>query len=338
VIRFGVIGLGFMGRTHLANLARHKRAQVAAVHDVEPDRLFGPLAPGGGNLDAGGKPWDESEVRRCPSAQELLSAEDLDAVVVATPSHLHARFCLQALKAGKHVFCEKPMALSLADCDRMLAAAARSRRVLMVGHCIRFWGEYVAAAKIARSRRHGALRAMRLTRRGGYPSFGARNWFADYRQSGGALLDLHIHDVDYALFLLGPPRAVRAFGYVGATGGVDHVVAWYDYGRGGPVVEVEGSWVPGAAPFEMAFAMHFERASLEYSLRGGTGLQLYARRAEKVQVPAVSAYEAEMDHFIRRVLAGRCSLVVPPESSRLSVAVALAEGRSIRTHRRVPLP
>jgi len=130
----------------------------------------------------------------------------------------------------------------VADCDRMLAAADAAGRQLMIGHCIRFWGEYAEAARIARSGQYGPVRTLTLTRYGAIPSFGARNWFHDPAKSGSAVLDLHIHDVDYALFALGKPASVRARGVPGPAGGTHHVVADYDYGSDGPVVSAEGAW------------------------------------------------------------------------------------------------
>lgn len=175
MVRFGVLGLGFMGRTHLASLARHAEAKVVAVCDTEPERLAGSLAPGGGNVPVRGAAWEESGLRRVGKPEEVFAAADVDAVVLAVPTYLHADLAVAALLAGKHVFCEKPMALNLSDCDRMIAAARKGERVLMVGHCLRFWGEYLAAAEIVRSRELGHLQSIILTRRGAVPQFGARN-------------------------------------------------------------------------------------------------------------------------------------------------------------------
>ncbi|KPK84191.1 MAG: hypothetical protein AMJ81_06275 [Phycisphaerae bacterium SM23_33] len=338
MLRFAVLGLGFMGRTHLATLAARPQAEIRAVHDSDPQRLTRPLAPGGGNIETGAAGWDESAVRRCQTLEEILNDEDIDAVVVATPSHLHARLSCAALAAGKHVFCEKPMALKLADCDRMLAAAGKAGRTLMIGHCIRFWGEYAAAAEIVRSGRFGRLQLLTMSRRCGVPTFGARGWFTDHKKSGGALLDLHIHDVDYALYLLGPPRSVRARGLRGPSGGYDQVLSWYDYGRAGPVVQLEGGWSAGEdIPFVMSFRMCLERATLVYAMDKRPTLWLYSDSAEELQAPAVSGYEAEMDHFIRCIRSGKPSRVVPPESSRQSVALALAEAQAIRSGRAVEI-
>ncbi len=332
MVRFGVLGLGFMGRTHLATLARHAEAVVAAVHDPEPDRLLGPLGPGGGNLDTGWRTWDASKVRRCKSAEEIFEDPDIDAVVVAVPSYLHAELSCAASMAGKHVFCEKPMALTVQDCDRMISCARKAERVLMIGHCIRFWPEYAAAAEAVRSGEHGKLRMLLMSRRGAVPSFGARGWFTDHLKSGGALLDLHIHDVDYALFVLGKPQAVQARGEIGPSGGLDQVVTWLDYGPDGPIVQLEAAWMPGAGvPFVMDFRMYFEHASLVYSSDAAQPLKLYGDAARDLEVGAASAYGVEMDHFIKCLRVGMASNVIPPESSRLAVALALAAGRSVRT-------
>ena len=336
MLRFGVLGLGFMGRTHLASLARQPGVTVVSVHDPEPDRLGGSLAAGGGNLEIAGGAWDDSKVRRCASAEEIIQDEGIDAVVVAVPTYLHAELSSAVLAAGKHVFCEKPMALTLRDCDRMIAAARKAERVLMIGHCLRFWGEYAAAAEIVKTRQFGRLRSIIMSRRGGVPGFGARGWFTDHTKSGGALLDLHIHDVDYALFVLGKPESVQARGDVGPSGGIDRVVSWFDYGSEGPIVQMEGSWMAGAGvPFVMSFRMYFEAASLVYSSDSRRPMQLYSDAAHDVDVSAVSAYEAEMRQFIRCVQLGMDSNVVPPESSRQAVALALAEAKSVRTGRPV---
>jgi len=337
MMRFGVIGLGFMGRAHLATLAAHPAAGVVAVHDIEPDRLGAELMPGGGNLATGAAAWDPSAVRRCKELTEVLD-DAIDAVVVATPTDLHADMACAALAAGKHVFCEKPMALTVADCDRMLSAAASAGKVLMVGHCLRFWGEYAAAADLVRSGRFGPLRSVRLWRRGGLPDFGARNWFADPKRSGGVVMDLHVHDADYALLLLGVPRAVRARGVAGGAGaGLAEVVASYDYGPSGPVVELSAGWLCGqGVPFVMGFEMALDAATILYASDAEPTLRVYAADGQRVgPVPSGGGYQAEIDHFIRCATAGGASDLADPASSRQAVALAVATAESCRTGQEV---
>ena len=337
MIGFAVIGLGGMGRTHLSSLAGHGQAEVVAVHDSDPQRVAGSLAPGGVNLETGARPWDESSVRRCAKLEEILRDETAEAVVVATPSHRHAELTRAALAAGKHVFCEKPMALTVGDCEAMLSAAAAADRRLMIGHVLRFWGEYVAAAEVVRSGRLGALRGLWLSRLCGVPDFGAGGWFLDEAKSGGALMDLHVHDVDYALSLLGMPQAIRARGQVGPSGGYDRVFAWYDYGAEAPAVQMEGVWTAGRdAPFVMAFRMYFEQGTLDYrSDRQPALLSFGPDGPLELDVGGESGYAVEMDHFIGCIARGADSDVAPPQSSRDAVALAAATAESIRTGKEV---
>lgn len=337
MIGFAVIGVGGMGRTHLSSLARHEQAEVVAVHDSDARRIAGSLAPGGVNLETGAKPWDESSVRRCAKLEEVLGDAAVEAVVVATPSHVHAELTRTALGAGKHVFCEKPMALTVGECESMLSAAAAADRRLMIGHVLRFWGEYVAAAEVVRSGRLGELRGLWLSRLCGVPDFGAEGWFLDHARSGGALMDLHVHDVDYALSLLGKPRAIRARGQVGPSGGYDRVFAWYDYGAEGPAAQMEGVWTAGRdAPFVMAFRMYFEAGTIDYRSDRQPALVSFGPDGPlEMDVSAESGYAVEMDHFIGCIARGADSDVAPPPSSRDAVALAVATAESARTGKEV---
>jgi predicted dehydrogenase len=244
---------------------------------------------------------------------------------------------VQALQAGKHVFVEKPMALRVQDCDRMLAAAAQARKLLMVGHVLRFWPEYTVAAEVVSSGQYGKLRSLLMSRHGAAPHFGARDWFMDHTKSGGALLDLHIHDVDFTLGLLGMPKAVQAAGRTGPSGGYDHVMCSYDYGPAGPMVHAEASWTPGKdSPFVMAFRMELERATLLYSSNAQPTLGLFDEKGRpKLKAPEGSGYLREIQHFIECIRKGVPSSIAPPISARNSLAVAMAEAKSIRTGRMV---
>ena len=329
MIRFGVLGLGFMGRSHLASLPAIDGVEVAAVYDPVDERLNGPLDPGGGNLDTGGSAADTSGIRRADSVAEVLEA--VDAVVVATPSYLHADLTCEALSAGKHVFCEKPMALSVADCDRMIAASKSAGKQLMIGHVLRFFGEYAAAASAVRSGEYGPLLSIAMLRQCGVPTFGARGWFADYARSGGPVLDLHIHDVDFTLHLLGAPRAVRSTAWTASDGVSGEIHTTYDYGPDGPVVTAAGGWSPGAGqPFVASFRMCFESTTLAYSTTGG-GLVRYGPDGAETLPGDVGGYFAEMVDFVDAVRNGTPSETCPPTSSRSAVALALAEIESART-------
>jgi predicted dehydrogenase len=337
VIRFAVIGLGAMGRTHLASLVHHPEAQVSAVCDADPERLAGPLAPGGGNIDTGSAGWSEADPARRADPDEVLVDDSVEAVVVATPSDLHAELSCRALAAGKHVFCEKPMALTSADAERMRSAAAAADRRLMIGHVLRFWGEYAAAAEVVGDGRFGRLRAGSFTRLCETPGYGARSWFQDAARSGGALFDLHVHDSDYALSLLGPPGQIDAAGRTGPSGGYDLVLSRWRYGEGGPDLHLECAWAAGAGSgFAMGFRLYFERGTIDYRSDRKAALRMSGPDGPvEPAVPPAGGYQREMAHFIECIRAGADSEVAPPISSRKAVALTEATAESIRAGRTV---
>ena len=138
----------------------------------------------------------------------LVSARDVDVVVVCTPNALHAEQSIAALAAGKHVFCEKPMATSVADGEAMLAAAARHDRLLLVLHP---WRHHDAVIALRDAIAAGELgRVVRTHGYGVHADWGPSGWFADPALAGGgALVDMGIHAIDTARFLLGEPEARR---------------------------------------------------------------------------------------------------------------------------------
>src|SRR5450759_1854529 len=124
-MRIGLIGLGFMGSTHLKALTNIPGAQLTAVMDLDEKRLSGDLSGIQGNLGGPAQAMDFSHVSRYRSVKEMAGDANVDAVDVCLPTHLHAPVTLQLLRTGKHVLVEKPMALDGATCDRMVAEAGK---------------------------------------------------------------------------------------------------------------------------------------------------------------------------------------------------------------------
>jgi predicted dehydrogenase len=258
------------------------------------------------------------------------------------------------------------MALRLADCDRMIAAAGtastRRRRSpaapsLMIAQCIRFWPQYEKIKEMVDAGEIGRVQFSSLRRLAAKPVYSTGNWLMDHRKSGGALLDLHVHDVDFAHYLLGVPERVAACGSTGPSGGIDHVVATYHYGpppradrhtvkpgaarAPGCYAVIEGGWMFHAPwPFEMAITVVGERGTLDWTMSRGPELFHYAGEAAPRRIPVAdgTGWTRELDYFIDCVLAGRPVERCTPTSSRMSIGLALLEERAIRTGRFVRLP
>ncbi|HVW85966.1 MAG TPA: Gfo/Idh/MocA family oxidoreductase, partial [Bryobacteraceae bacterium] len=142
-----VAGLGFMGATHLKAWRQIPAARLVAVQSSDEAKLAGDLTSISGNLGSGGEKMDFSGIRKYGAVGALLQDPDIDAIDLCVPTDQHAPLAIAALRAGKHVFLEKPMALDPSGADAVRRAAEESGRVLMVGHVLRFSPAYRRASK-----------------------------------------------------------------------------------------------------------------------------------------------------------------------------------------------
>ncbi len=273
------------------------------------------------------------------SFEDLLNDPALDVLDLCLPTYLHAEFTIRGLEAGKHVICEKPMAMNTEEAKRMIAASEKSGRRLMIAHCIRFWPEYEILTELVQSKRLGKLLSLNLTRYGAFPTWSWEGWLEDENKSGGGALDMHIHDTDYALYLLGEPDDIRSRGTVDAKG-ASHAFTTMTFGD--VVVQAEGGWnLPSSAPFKMAFRAVFERGLANFD---GGPLTVYEEGKEPV-VPEIArmaskgsggnisdlgGYYYELAYFYDQLKSGQPQSKLTPESSLSSLATCLEEIRQIK--------
>ncbi len=331
-LRFGICGLGCMGRGHFARLYQNPRAQITAVCDANEARRCGDWNDELGNIDlvrtrGGRAPLGGMAQYGTPA--ELIADPNVDAVLITLPTVFHADVAVQALEAGKHVLCEKPMALRPADCDRMIRAAEKAGRCLMVAQCLRFWPQYTLIKELVDGGRLGRVRHVALRRVGSPPTYSAGNWLLKAEQSGGALLDLHVHDIDFAHYLLGVPATIYARGAVGLSGGIDHIVSLYSYEDGRFAVLEGGWWRAPTCPFDMEIMVQGEEGTLHWQSSAGPDVHLHrAGAATEVLTAGGDALAAEQEYFLDAVLNNRSVERCSPQSTRTSVVLAWLERRS----------
>ena len=333
MLRAGICGFGGLGHVHANTLWQLPGVRLVAVCDKRPGQLVPGTIPI--NVATGKGAFDIRTCHTYTAVGDLLRHEALDVLVTALPTDLHAEIAIQGLEAGCHVFSEKPMALTVRQCDQMLAASRRADRRLMIGQCLRFWPEYIALKDAIRDRTYGRLQALSLERIGGLCTWSADNWFNDVRRSGGAILDLHLHDVDWVLHALGRPAGITAGGRVGPTGGIDDVTAVWDY-PDGLVVTLRGSWL--YAGFTMNFRAMFDNAVLEFGFPPDPGLHVIRRRdarRTKLKLKAASAYVQEMKYFLDCARGRHTNERCPPESTRESIRLTRLEETAIARGRRL---
>ncbi len=165
MIRVGIVGIGFMGWIHWLAYQRMGGARVTAISTRNPQRLAGDWRGIQGNFGPPGEQVDLQGVSAYAKLDDLLNDSQVDLVDITLPNSLHADVAVRALEAGKHVLCEKPMALTLADCERMVAAAKKAGRLLMIGHVLPFFPEYDWALGVIRGGDYGKVRGRRVSPR-----------------------------------------------------------------------------------------------------------------------------------------------------------------------------
>jgi predicted dehydrogenase len=333
MVRVGILGMGFIGQQHFGTWKDVEGAEVVAVADKEIDRVAEAATAIGGNIgDAA--PIDLSGLQRYTSLEAMLDAGGLDVVDVCLPTFLHPPLVETAFTAGVHVICEKPMALDVEKCDEMLAAAEESGKMLFLAHCIRFWPEYEVLARMVSEGELGRLVSLKLTRVSPSPFWSQGGWLNDPERSGGALLDLHIHDADFVMSLLGMPPAVLSRAGNIRPGGpkVDHVITEYLYDD--MVVVAEGGWaMPPNYPFEMAFEALGEKGCLSFSTSHSPMLTLYpmAGGAVTPEYRATTGYQQELEYFAGCIRDGRQPQRVTAFDGREAVRLIMAEKNSIQS-------
>lgn len=327
-LRVAVIGAGMISRDqHLPAWAGHPGARLVALADVSEAAL----------AYAG----DEFNIeRRVTDYRYLLDDPNIDVVDICAPSAMHAEISVQALQAGKHVLCEKPMATSRAGAATILSAAAASGKKLMIGQHMRFEPSVVALRYFLTESPMGRAyyaRAQWLRRRRlpGKPAF------ADRRLSGGgALYDLGVHMLDLAWWLMGCPRPLTA------SGGVYDILAksgevgseWGTWNHetidvedfsagvirfdGGGLLSLEASWL-GFQPEDefrclQMYGEHLGFVWPENRIAGERNQQPWD--VQLAPATGEKAHRAAVRAFADAVLADR-EVPIPPEQSALVVAM-----------------
>lgn len=321
MINVGVIGLGHIGERHLAAFGAAAGCRVTMVCARRGEEAV---------RASGVKIGDARVVMR---ADELIESRDVDAVVIATPTDTHAELAMHALKAGKHVLCEKPLALDSTDVRALAEAAYRYDRLCMPAMCMRFAPAWAWLKEQVSAETYGAVKSATFQRLGAMPNWGG-GFFADASRSGGTLMDLHIHDADFVYYLFGRPEEVVS------TGSIWHVTTAYRYddrpGKPGHVVAEGGQDFSDGFGFVMRFGVAFERASVTYELGRAEELVLTKEGASAgVTLIAQTGIERQAAYFVKSVekRAANDEVISPIDDAVAVTKMLECERESLRTGR-----
>jgi len=259
---------------------------------------------------------------------------------------LHREHVLQAAAAGKHIICEKPLALTVADAKEMVETCEKAGVKLLVAHVVRFFPEY-AQAKFAVERGEiGKVAVVRLTRAAFQPKLAADNWFLDLNKSGGMMLDLMVHDFDYARWVAGEVESVFAKSVRSATPDApnDYAIAILRHSNGA-ISNVEGGWAYPPPMFRTALEIAGDAGLIEHPAEGSKPLGVYLKQTAGGDSPDVGLpmsplsedpYTTQVKHF-HDVLTQDIPSRVTARDGLAAVQIARAAIKSAQTGRQVSI-
>lgn len=311
-LKIGVIGLG-MGKGHIRGYLTHHACDVVAIADPDPKRL-----------KEVGEAYKIS--RRYATGEAMIAKEKLDIVSVATPNKFHAPLTIKALKRGAHVLCEKPMAMNAKEAAAMLAMAKKMKRRIMINFSYRFTQPAQALKKAVD---HGAVGSVYFARTmwhrsRGMPGFGG--WFGQKKLAGGGpLIDLGVHRIDLALWLMGYPKPVwvmagaydRIAGPLAKSSGkkfdVEDMATGYVRFANGATLAIEASWAANRPEAErMETRLYGDHGGLAHFNKNetydfvGEVYKVEGGRVVKTDPPAVTVPPGgSMNHFAEAILRNR---------------------------------
>ena len=318
MIKIGIIGLGGISGAHLAAYRRYPEgAKIVAAADGK-----GKEAYSFGMLPADATLYIDYK--------EMIECEELDAVDICAPSHLHPSITEYALKKGLHVLCEKPMALSPDDADGMVSAAYESGKVLMCAQIIRFTSAYAYLRRTLKSGELGALVQLNFTRLSAIPRWRLGSNGQNSAANGGVMFDLSIHDVDFIYSLFGEPKVISGIYRPEREGAPDDFFT-ATLGYEGFTVSVNGGFFEAEIEFNREFYAVFEKGDLRLCRDGKLYLSgkeldvrdvIYPGEIKGLNIQLSSCFVDEIGHFIECVQNGRESEIASPKSTAGGIKLA----------------
>lgn len=339
MVNVAIVGLGFMGVTHIKAYRKIANARLAAVCDAARLPVDGDLSYIAGNVGTeDAVKLDMTQLKATKNLDDLLADPSIDLIDLCVPTVAHPKLAIAALKAGKHVVCEKPLARTAALAREIAEAAKTAKGYFMPAMCIRFWPEYLWVKKAIDEGTYGRVLAARFRRVAEPPAWGREHFF-DGAKSGGAILDLHIHDTDFVQYCFGRPKSVFSTGFTLYSGAIDHVLTQYQV-EGGATVSAEGSWaMADGFGFNMAFTVVFEKATVDYDLSRKRALRLFGKgkKPRTIYPEGGDGYIGELSHMVESIEAGHAPTMVTAQDGMSAVEICEAEEKSIATGQVVPL-
>ena len=338
MVQVGLIGIGFMGMIHYLAYQKVRGAKVAAICTRDKKKLAGDWRGIQGNFGPPGTQMKLDDIGRYERWEDLLADPKIDMVDICLPPAMHLEVTLAALRAGKHVICEKPIALEAADAAKMVKAAERAKKQLLIGQVLPFFPEYAYAYQLATSGKYGRLLGGHFKRIVSDPL-----WLKDFydpRQVGGPIIDLHIHDAHFIRLLCGMPSAVFSTGrWRGEV--VEFVDTQFLYPDSKLAVSARSGVInQQGRSFTHGYEIYFEKATLTYDFSVLNGEPITSMpltlltangKATQPKLKEVDAFAAELTEVANAVRSGQPSQFLAGNLALDALVLCQKETQSVRS-------
>lgn len=342
-VRIGIVGIGFMGMTHFEGAKGVKDGQVTAISTRNEKKLAGDWSDIQGNFGPRGDAnTNLTGVKRYANYRDLLADPEIDLVDICLPTEQHERVATDALRAGKNVLLEKPIAIELAAAERLLAEAKKSGKLFMVAQVLPFFPEFRWVRQQVQAGTYGKLLGAAFRRVIAQPDWSKE--MSDFRKLGGWGIDLHIHDNHYIGLLCGKPKQVFSRGLL-KDGYVNHVCTQYVYDDPGLTVScISGGIAAPGLKFAQSFELFLEKATLQFDV-GTYGTEWTVNRpltlidnAGSISHPSpgggnswCAAFTEEIQAAVNSVKAGQSAPELSGQLAYDALKLCYAEAKSIET-------
>ena len=332
MLRVIIVGAGFMGQTHASIYKSMEEIELLAIVDKNKERAA-----------------KFANDYNCLYSEDLATAiksVNADFVDICLPTFLHEEYIIKASEYVRYILCEKPITLSIDSVEKIFRVLKNHGTKLYLGQVLRFWEEYVNAKNIYESGRLGTLRYIEAERLSEPPSWSA--WYKKASMSGGGLFDLHLHDIDFLVYLFGKPLTVYANGITDENEAWNFVNTSMTF-PGDLIASVHGVIsMSENYPFTMKLCMVGDDAGYEYEMKAGKNLEnresalrssnIYSKKGiEKIFTRNLDAYQSELEHFVECIKEDRESEIVSLKSIKNTMQVMEAIKESLETGRIVEL-
>lgn len=339
MLKVGLAGVGFMSWIHYLAYQKVRGVQLSAICSRDAKKRAGDWRGIKGNFGPPGEQIDVSKMRTHATVEELLDNPEIDVIDNCLPPHMHAEVSLRALQAGKHVFVEKPMALTATECNKMVAAAKKAGKQLLVGHVLPYFPEYAQARKVIDSGKFGKVLGGSFKRVISDPL-----WLKDFydpQRVGGPLVDLHVHDAHFIRLLFGMPTTVFSQGRMRGEV-VEYCNTLFQFADPNLVVNATSGVInQQGRPFTHAYEIHLEKATMHFDFAAFTDaaelmpLKIVTNTGKVIRPDLgdgdpVRGFEGEIKEVVRSISSGEPSAILSGELARDAIVLCHKQTESVR--------